>query len=458
MDDEALERLLEQVERHGRLAAWVWDPHRPGRYPRTAGMQRLMDLPPNDTIQHLDEFFERVHPEDRELLRKTLRSIPELGVIPDLSFRCVHRDGTVLHLRSHGMLVPTDEGHEMFMGTLIDVTERVAIEQQLVDAERSRVATQLAAGVAHDLGNWLTVVRHVADRLGDDNPVKHELDRALAPCFSLTRELLALAQERPAEVRRVEVGERLKALAPVLRAVLGTTVELVVSCPERAWISIDPTHLEGVVLNLAVNARDAMPDGGRLAIGVRVDGEQVVIEVADDGSGISPDRIPRVFEPYYTTKPVGRGSGLGLASVRGTVRQAGGEVRVHSGPGGGTTFEIRLPSKRAPRILVVDDLPEVRDVLREVLVRAGMAVLEAGDGQEALDRLDDDLTVDLVLTDLSMPVMDGEALTDVLVGRGSPPVVVVSGYGSERVARVVPVVRKPFRPAEVLDAVSAALR
>ncbi|MCA9491537.1 MAG: response regulator, partial [Myxococcales bacterium] len=316
----------------------------------------------------------------------------------------------------------------------------------------------LAAGVAHDLGNWLTVVRHVADRLGDGHPVKHELDRALAPCFSLTRELLALAQERPAEVRRVEVGERIKALAPVLRAVLGASVELEVGCPERAWVSIDPTHLEGVILNLAVNARDAMPDGGRLVIGVQVADDQVIVQVADDGSGISPDRIPRVFEPYFTTKPVGRGSGLGLASVRGTVRQAGGEVRVSSRPGGGTTFEICLPSRRAPRILVVDDLPEVRDVLREVLVRAGMAVLEAGDGQEALEQLDGDITVDLVLTDLVMPVMDGEALTDVLVGRGSPPVVVVSGYGSERVARVVPVVRKPFRPSEVLDAVSTALR
>ncbi len=453
MDDEGLRRLLDETERAGGLATWVWDPAVTGT-PWSAGMRRLMEVP--EGVYDHEAFFSRVHPEDRARVLQAWAGTLETGDVPSLEFRLQLPSGRVVHVRGGGVALHAPGAPPRLLGTLVDVTKTVTLEREVAEAEKSRAVARLAAGVAHDLGNWLTVVRHGADQLGEAHPVRVDLERALAPCFSLTRELLALAQERPSETRLVDVRERIRSIAPVLRAVLSPDTKLEVACDEHLWVAIDPSHLEGVLLNLSVNARDAMSGRGTLRLAARASGDQAVLEVSDDGHGISPERLPRVFDPYFTTKPVGRGHGLGLASVRGTVLQHGGEVSVRSHAGAGTTFEIRLPRRAAPRILVVDDLTEVREVLCEVLRRAGMVVVEAGDGEEALEVLDE-AGADLVLTDLVMPGMDGEALLERLLERGGPPVVAVTGYGSERVASRVPVVRKPFRPAEILDAVGRAL-
>ena len=148
MDDEALRRLLDQTERHGGLAAWAWDPRDPGRYPWSLGMQRLLDLPPPDGRNDVEQFFARIHPEDRDRIRAAYDGVEREGSIPEASFRSLHRDGTVVHLRSSGVLLQRGDGTRVFLGTLLDVTERVSLEAKLVEAERSRAAAQLAAGVA----------------------------------------------------------------------------------------------------------------------------------------------------------------------------------------------------------------------------------------------------------------------------------------------------------------------
>jgi CheY-like chemotaxis protein len=290
------------------------------------------------------------------------------------------------------------------------------------------------------------------------------MERALDPCEALARELLAIARGRPSQSRIDEVRARVRQVLPVLRRALGPRIEVDLKAGDTAaWVHIDPAHLESVLLNLAVNARDAMPDGGRLALEVAVEGPEergrVVVRVADTGTGIAPEHLPRVFDPYFTTKAGAGGTGLGLASVLGTIRQHGGDVLVSSTLGAGTVFTIRLPRRASPTVLVVDDIAEVRSVVVRTLARSGVRTIEAANGEEALAILDD-VAVDLVVTDYVMPRMDGKALLAALDARGGPPVLLVTGYAPDPSIGPpggVVVLRKPFRPTELLDAVWRAL-
>jgi signal transduction histidine kinase/CheY-like chemotaxis protein len=342
---------------------------------------------------------------------------------------------------------------------LLDITEQRQLEEQVRAAQRLETVGLLAGGVAHDFNNLLTIVRMNADRMqrrlapGADG--RRELEMmldAVSRGAALTRQLLLFSRRQVTRREKVSVNDVLSALETLLHRLVGEPVRLALELDLACGpVEMDPSQLEQIIMNLAVNARDAMPDGGTLRIATRRldDGDGgVAIQVVDSGQGMDAATRARAFEPFFTTKPPGQGSGLGLATVYGIAKQSGGSVAIESAIGRGTTIEVRLPAASPSaeisetalpiasdgadsggHILLVEDEGAVRDVTRAVLESAGYQVTAVGDGAEALTRSG---KADLVVSDLVMPGMSGrELVTRLRAARPSLPVVFVSGYAAE---------------------------
>jgi PAS domain S-box-containing protein len=390
------------------------------------------------------------------------------------------------------------------VGVTTDVTERRSLEEQLRQSQKMEAVGKLAGGVAHDFNNLLTVIRGHADLLlhqllGDDGGrVRDDLVQIAAAAeraTGLTRQLLAFSRRQVLQPRALELNALVAGLVPMLTRLLGEDVHLEPRPhPAPLYVSADPGQLEQVLLNLTVNARDAIQPGGLIRIEtgeVEFDGSQVawdgtpvpagayvMLAVSDTGSGMPPEVMSRAFEPFFTTKEPGQGTGLGLSTVYGIVRQSGGHLRVHSQVGTGTVFRAylprlargepappSLPEGEAPggteTVLLVEDEDAVRRFARRVLTRAGYTVLEAPDGAQAVDaarRHAGDIA--LVVSDVVMPAMGGYAaareLETVLPGT---PVLFISGYTGEDVLRRgglpadAPFLQKPFTPGALLQRV-----
>ncbi len=387
----------------------------------------------------------------------------------------------------------------------IDITERKALDRRATQQERLAAVEQLAGGLAHELNNLLTVIRThgelAKEELGPSHPAFLDVDRMLEGAEragDLSRQLLAFAQSSPEPAERVDVETTVSRLGRLLTRSLGPKVKLTVELePPVGAVDLVPGQLEQLVVNLAVNGRDAMPDGGELSIRCRAvtqdeplevargaplsPGDYVCIVVSDRGVGMDEATQERLFEPFFTTKE-GRGGGLGLATCHGIVRRAGGAIRVYSKPGAGSCFEVYLPAAGAMRslragaptppgpapesacVMVVDDQPDVRRAVARLLRRAGYRVFEAADGEEALakaEALGDAL--DLVLSDVVMPRMGGFELVERLRER-APAVrtLLMSGHAPEVVHREpdtvrIPMLTKPFTPAALRLAIRTAL-
>jgi two-component system, cell cycle sensor histidine kinase and response regulator CckA len=374
-----------------------------------------------------------------------------------------------------------------------DVTKELALESQLRQSQKLEALGQLAGGVAHDFNNVLAAIMGYAqlllEDLSPDDRQHHDLAeivRAAERAASITRQLLAFSRQQPFAAGPLDLVEVVHDLARMLRALLPATIALRVS-PERGTPPIvvlaDRSHIDQVIMNLVVNARDAMPDGGILSVHVRQvttgEAQQVaVLEVRDNGAGMSRDVLTHVFEPFFTTKPPGRGTGLGLSTVYGIVRQHSGSIDIDSIVGQGTTVTVRMPittSGAAPitrepervsaggggRVLVVEDETQVREVAERFLRRAGYDVLTAADGEAALAALTTNGPVDLVLTDSAMPGMRGEDLATA-IGRVRPglPVILMSGYtdpARPASKAVTAHIQKPFTRAALLAEVRRAM-
>jgi PAS domain S-box-containing protein len=368
-------------------------------------------------------------------------------------------------------------------------------DAQLRQAQKLEAVGRLAAGVAHDFNNLLTVVQGRTQLLEYLLPAGSALrshaeviEEAVARGVTLTRQLLAFSRKQELQPRVLDVNAVIGEFRKILGRLLGEDVELIVElAPDLGRVVADPGQLEQVILNLAVNARDAMPDGGRLTIAtaeVEVDaataanrtdarpGPHVRLTVTDIGCGMEPETLARIFEPFFTTKEPGKGTGLGLATVYGIVRQSGGFVSVESAPGSGTTFHVYLPrtlveatpvvaitAEAAPpagreTVLLAEDDEALRGLIREVLQVLGYTVLEAADGETALALASTHPgRIDLLLTDMVMPRLGGRELGHrLLAGRPALRVLYMSGYPSD-----VPVLTKPFTPDGLARAVRAAL-
>jgi two-component system cell cycle sensor histidine kinase/response regulator CckA len=386
-----------------------------------------------------------------------------------------------------------------------DVTEQRRLEAQVQQAQKLESVGRLAGGVAHDFNNLLIGILGYAELLEEGMRAGRpsledlgEIRKAGERARDLTAQLLAVASRQVSEPRVVELNAVLQDSEKLLRRVLGEDIDLSVQLEPRPWkVKVDPTSLQQVVLNLVVNARDAMPRGGRLTIetaNVELDeryalghrgvppGPYVLLAISDSGHGMTPEVQAHAFEPFFTTKAPGTGTGLGLATVWGIVKQAGGHVWLYSEPGRGTTFKIYLPRTdeaavgRPPRppaatlrgsetILVVEDEASVRELAARALAEAGYRVLAAGGGQEALElAAGHDAPIDLLLTDVVMPGLSGKQVADALsAARPGLRVLYASGYTQNTIVHhgvLDPGVRflaKPFTPSVLLERVRAVL-
>lgn len=394
--------------------------------------------------------------------------------------------------------VPTGIG-----GVIQDVTEQRRLEEQLRQGQKMEAIGRLAGGVAHDFNNLLTsILSHSELLLGqlpdgsareDVETIRQTAERGAA----LTRQLLAFSRMQRVEPRLVDLNAVVLEAQRLLRRALGDPITLEISLSTIGSVLADPGQLGQVLVNLALNARDAMPDGGTLTIAThetRVNeslaaqhsglppGVYVTLTVADTGVGIPTEDQARIFEPFFTTKPTGQGTGLGLATVYGLVKQWGGYTAVESAPGSGTAFTIYLPRQEGtqpvetgeavrplPRgtetVLIVEDEATVRRSVRRLLTRHGYTVLEARHGADALRIIQDSAApIALVLTDLVMPEMTGRELIAALKARpGTPKMLVMSGYEDPAVMPGDPLpagttfLAKPFTSEALLEAVRAVL-
>ena len=366
-----------------------------------------------------------------------------------------------------------------FAGTMLnvsDVTGKQTFDAQRAQTQRLEAIGEFAGAIAHDFNNLLTAIRGHAELarldLPEDSPVRIDLDQVILNAdraSGITRKLLAFTRRQVLEPIILDPAQVIADLVPMLQPVLGENIDLVLHVdPDHGWVRVDPVQLEQVVVNLAVNARDAMPTGGTLTVAVQnmkpsdVDkpdatsakGPFVRITVTDTGTGIDERTISRIFDPFFTTKAAGKGTGLGLATVFGIVAQSDGRIQVESQPGKGTTFRIDLPrvsTADAPRVvlaqpapltkgagvvLLAEDEPAVRDFARRALERAGYTVLAAGNGDDALAASRGwGEQIDVLVTDVVMPGMHGPALAHRL-GQQRPGmgVLYISGYAEDAVA------------------------
>jgi signal transduction histidine kinase/ActR/RegA family two-component response regulator len=381
-------------------------------------------------------------------------------------------------------------------------TEVAQRTEQLQQAQKMEAVGLLAGGIAHDFNNLLTVIMNRAGLLRQ-RPESAEavaaglalIERTAQRAAALTRQLLTFSRKQVLQPRLVDLNRVVTDMADMLRPLLGERIALcVATTPELGRVNADPGHLEQVVMNLAVNARDAMPEGGRLTLetadieldesfpgrppGLRA-GPYVVLTVSDTGAGIDAATQARMFEPFFTTKATGQGTGLGLSTVYGIVKQHGGYISVESAPGRGATFRIFLPragaeaehvtpsaarpaAAQGQTILVVEDETEVRAVAAEILRGHGYTVLEAADGQEALRvAARQRARLHLVLTDVVMPDLNGWELAQRLAAmRPGVKTIFMTGYSETSAvhrAQDAAVLQKPFTPDTLLQTVHDAL-
>ncbi len=385
-----------------------------------------------------------------------------------------------------------------------DITDTLLLEQQYRQAQKLESVGRLAGGVAHDFNNLLTVINGYADLLladvGQRDPLAasvQEIRKAGERATSLTRQLLTFSRSQPADVRPVDLNQIVADQASLLRRLVGEDVELSISCaPGLGAVMADPTQIQQVLMNLAVNSRDAMPSGGRLTIEISAadsleaggaifpeagPGPYAILTVSDTGSGMSDDVRAQAFDPFFTTKPVGQGTGLGLSTVYGIVRQLRGWISLHSEPGSGTSFRIGFPRTEqtvcaepavspsavpggSETVLLVEDHEEVRLFAAGVLRMYGYRVLDAASaGDAVLIAEQHPGPIHLMLTDVVMPRMNGYDL----VRRLSPfrpemHVLYMSGYPGDAIAErgvceMGPCISKPFTPERLAQRVRAVL-
>jgi two-component system, cell cycle sensor histidine kinase and response regulator CckA len=411
----------------------------------------------------------------------------------------LRRDGSIVLMSEVLLSHRGRDGQVVLYSTIArDISRERALEEHVRQSQKMEAVGRLAGGIAHDFNNMLCAVlgfAHLAAReigpMGKAHAHVAEIIGVGERAAALTQQLLAFSRRQVLHPRVVDVGAILTRMAPMIRRLVGEHIEVLLSLPATSVrVKADPTHLEQVVLNLAINAGDAMPNGGRLDIACKhadVDapvtasldlprGRYAVIAVSDNGAGMDAQTQARLFEPFFTTKAPGRGTGMGLATVFGIVKQSGGGMHVQSEVGRGSIFEAYIPSSaepltqeppranppRAPRnavILVAEDDRLVRQVVVTVLRRAGYLVLESTDPEHALQLSREQAgPIDLLLTDVVMPMMNGKELARRLcTQRPGLPVLYMSGYADEAFHGVVDAdvhfLAKPISPDQLLTAV-----
>jgi two-component system, cell cycle sensor histidine kinase and response regulator CckA len=463
--------LLDAEEALAALGAFVWDA-RTGSLQASAGLVRILGL---REVNDLERVLSLVHPEDRRRAKRLAKLVLAGHEAQPTELRLVRANGTVAHLVVQARPELDRRGElSSVAGAAMDITEQKEIESQLLQVQKLEAVGTLAGGMAHDFNNFLQIIGGHSGLLKLDSTLSarsqqsvEEIDAALLRCRELIQRLLAFGRRHVATPTLNEARTLLNGSLRMIERLIGEDVVLRVrtgnvQCPVR----IDPVEFEQVVVNLAINARAAMPQGGTLDIDLcqlSLEGEEArllalpaglycCLVVRDTGIGMSADVLARIFEPFFTTKPAGEGTGLGLSTVHGILRRARGNVRASSEPGAGATFYVYLPLSFSEQhfqppspielgmpggsetVLLVEDSDQVREVVRSQLERAGYRVLVARDADSAIGvAITYTGQIDLLLTDIMLPGMSGPDLElELRKSRPALGVLFMSGY-TERV-------------------------
>lgn len=477
------------------------------------GLGNLLGFEASAISPEIGFWQKQIHPEDRVRIVTSIREALAAGEDHwSGEYRFRRRDGVYIQLLERAAIVRDEhEGQLRFVGSLMDITPRKQLQDQLIRSQKMEAFGQLAGGLAHDFNNFLTTILGYSDLLLNELGMKGanaqhigEIRSAAKRASALTCQLLAFSRKQALDGKVVEVNTIITNAERSLLRLLGENISVechLHSSRDPAHVRVDAAQLTQIILNLAVNARDAMPDGGRLTIGtstVRIDeerqpsgcaepleaGEYALISMTDNGRGMTDEVKAHLFEPFFTTKEEGHGSGLGLAASYGIVRQSGGHICVESEIGKGTMVSIYLPKVAAPpalnykkpgakklvtgteTILVLEDDVSVRHISVRVLRSLGYDVMEAAtcDDAQRLITFDRAKKIDLLLTDMVMPQMSGRDFADWL--RNSSPatkVVFISGYLEEslqlghRRGQETFFLAKPFDPEQLALKVREAL-
>ncbi len=434
----------------------------------------IFDLSPQSVMLDAAPLFAMIHPDDRQHVEEEVANSFRNLTVWQQEFRVDHPRRGEVWVEANSVPEKQQDGSVLWHGFALDITQRKKLELQLRHAQRMESVGRLAGGMAHDFNNMMTVVLGysdvIAETLAPSDPslarvakIKDAAKRATA----LTQQLLAFSRLQALTPVAMNVSTHIAELGKMLPQLLGEDIHLSLSLDPNLWtVNADPSQIDQVLMNLAVNARDAMPSGGELLIETRNvtltdsftathpgmhSGPFAMVKVSDNGAGISPEVMPKIFEPFFTTKGIGKGTGLGLATAYGIVKQSGGFIGARSEVGVGTTFEVYLPryeespklvvpEKRskpqsfgAKKILLVEDEPMLREITSTILQELGHIVLVASDGPEAIRIADKQgSAIDLLLTDVVMPGMNGRELADELCRRSSSlRVLFVSGYADD---------------------------
>jgi signal transduction histidine kinase len=442
-------------------------------------------------------------PEDLEAARQALKGARRGQPVSNFRTRYRHKDGRLVSLLWMAMWSEVDHRHYM-VGR--DMTAIDHTEAQLHEAQKMEAVGRLTGGVAHDFNNILMVIMANIDELAEDGRLPSDLGRrikrianATQRASDLTRQLLAFARRQTLRPEWTDVNELVSATAGLMRRALGEAVQIESGLADGIWpVEVDRGQLQSALVNICINARDAMPEGGTLGVETgnvvldvdyartnpdAVAGDHVLITVSDTGTGMAPEIVDRVFEPFFTTKETGRGTGLGLSMVYGFVRQSRGHVKISSEVGRGTSVRIYLPRTVAERpadvasehaeephgtesVLLVEDDAKVRLSVAEQLRTLGYRVIEAANGPAALGELEAGTQpFDLMLTDVVMPGgLHGDALAAAVAERWPQvKVVFMSGYtdnSNELRGRLDPdvlLLDKPFHRRDLAQLLRLAL-
>ncbi len=470
--------------------------------------ESILGYPVEQWMREPNFWATHIHPDDREAAVGYCVRCTEALVNHEFEYRMIAKDGRVVWLRDLATVESAGGVPVRLRGVMFDITAKKHLEAQLLQAQKMESMGRLAGGVAHDFNNLLTAIMGYADLTAATLPSMsrardnlQEIKEAALRARDLTRQLLAFARRQIARPRVLDLHDLVQDTSKLLRRLIGEDIELVLpQSPAPTLIAADAAQIEQVLVNLALNARDAMPNGGQLTIttsavtlgpeteerpGGLAPGSFVRLTVRDTGVGMSPEARAHLFEPFFTTKETGKGTGLGLATCYGIVTQSGGHIELESEGGRGTTVTILLPratgvadevapnresaepSRGRETVLLVEDEPAVRTLSARILRLRGYTVLEAQHGEDALRVAATHRGgIDLLLTDLVMPQMGGEALAERF--RETHPttrVLFTSGYADSETFRTrvqgkeVAFLEKPFSPTalarkvrEVLDA------
>lgn len=502
-------KRLSTAQRIAGLGAWEFDPAT-AETVWSEEMFHIFDLDPEENEPlGFDRYLEFIHPEDKAKLAAAVAQTLDAHEPTTLEYRITTKVGNEKIIIGFRESLFDEQGNQIgITGTLQDITAQRQAEQHLRQAQKMEAVGQLTGGMAHDFNNLLAVISGnlelAQERLPADSDLGRMLDAGIKASIrgaELTKRLLAFSRRQTLVPQPTDVNDLASRVLGLAKRTLGEAVEIVFEPAEGAWWAhVDAAQLENAVLNLAINARDAMPDGGTLTIrtgnftaadkkrkrsGALPAGEYALIEVTDSGTGMSEDICEKVFEPFFTTKETGEGSGLGLSMVYGFIKQSNGHVEIESKIGTGTTIRLYLPrtektgQEDAPElrpatlevkgsgetILIVEDDPHVREATLSLVESLGYAALEASDAVSALEVLERGAEVDLLLSDVVLGKgMNGvELANEVSERHPSTKILLMSGYAREAFAQQKglgnehELVAKPFRRDELARKIQGLL-